>query len=1197
MPLVDVKGVHVNFPFDPYDCQVAYMEKVIECLQKNVNGILESPTGTGKTLSLLCSSLAWLQDKKAQVELNRQANISSLMGDNGSLQNNQIEALKKSLESTTGMTWGGSEFAVPKIIYASRTHSQLTQAVQELKRSAYNTVKVSVIGSREQLCIHEQVRKEMSNATKVHMCRAKVAARTCFYFNHFEEIKRNSEPRQLVGDVVDIEDMVRFGEKQRVCPYYIAKELKSDADIIFMPYNYLLDAKSRKAHGVEVQGNIIIFDEAHNLEKICEDSSSFDLSPADLATAIEELNRLGEKLFEMAKNEETSLVEMTDSSAMPEPEFTLEDVLRLKSTFKQLEEEIDKIEVPNKEKGLTKPGVFIFELLSKVNIAFETKNFLLDLLDKIISYVTSDSTGMGFHSKGAGLTKMADILRVVFSREVPDGGSVYQLQQMLAKAYKVHVQPLQPNKKKKIDSWATPAVTDKTGKTLSYWCFSPGHSMLDLTAHGVKCVILTSGTLSPLESFSSEMQIPFPVTLENPHVIDKHQVWVGTLNKGPDGVGLNSNYQTRFNENYQASLGKALVNFARVVPNGLLVFFPSYPVMEKCIENWQQNGVYNSITQYKPLLVEPRGKQAFSDVMEEFYEKINDPALNGAIFVAVCRGKVSEGLDFADNNGRAVIITGLPFPPRMDPKVMLKMQFLDESRGKQGFKTLSGQEWYRQQASRAVNQAVGRVIRHRKDYGAILLCDERFAGESAIRQLPVWVRPQVKKYDVFGRALRDMIVFFKTAEQTLPVPDKKPNRAGGSASASGCQGAHFLPTVHRQGPTPSLTKARSVPEHVPSLCQSSAEEETNLAKLKIQYEGGPSTVSGNSNKKNLLDALKTSEIGESQNYELNDKSAFKQPNPMMKKMPSKKKIVIKKRDSESMSPSALVQNSSGSVMEVSSSVTNSHLQSAENYILEVKRCLDKESYVTFSKALGMYKKTGQLSQAVGVMAGLFTENPQDYHLFRKFYRFVRHKDKKEFDSVCKELTGEGCGYKPEDAVPKKRTQSHASNQPEKRQRTDATGCVLQPVTTIGSNVQSEKSSKFASNDLSCLTLNSGSGDDITQSVKCATHDDITKSVKCEKLGTDPQGSSVEKISERLKDVTGPLDIRSPNSDNSGYTCCKCQCDARVPFQSACDHVCCFKCWKEVFNDLDKTCPACGVRVRRRNLKRLLFPGRADELPG
>lgn len=38
---------------------------------------------------------------------------------------------------------------------------------------------------------------------------------------------------------------------------------------------------------------------------------------------------------------------------------------------------------------------------------------------------------------------------------------------------------------------------------------------------------------------------------------------------------------------------------------------------------------------------------------------------------------------------------------------------------------LSGEEWYVQQAARAVNQAVGRVIRHQHDYGAIILCDER----------------------------------------------------------------------------------------------------------------------------------------------------------------------------------------------------------------------------------------------------------------------------------------------------------------------------------------------------------------------------------------------------------------------------------------------------------------------------------------
>jgi regulator of telomere elongation helicase 1 len=43
---------------------------------------------------------------------------------------------------------------------------------------------------------------------------------------------------------------------------------------------------------------------------------------------------------------------------------------------------------------------------------------------------------------------------------------------------------------------------------------------------------------------------------------------------------------------------------------------------------------------------------------------------------------------------------------------------------------LSGHEWYRQQASRAVNQAIGRVIRHRHDYGAVFLCDHRYRRHS-----------------------------------------------------------------------------------------------------------------------------------------------------------------------------------------------------------------------------------------------------------------------------------------------------------------------------------------------------------------------------------------------------------------------------------------------------------------------------------
>lgn len=55
--------------------------------------------------------------------------------------------------------------------------------------------------------------------------------------------------------------------------------------------------------------------------------------------------------------------------------------------------------------------------------------------------------------------------------------------------------------------------------------------------------------------------------------------------------------------------------------------------------------------------------------MHEFYDKVDDSRFKGSIFFAVCRGKVSEGLDFANNNGRAVVITGLPYPAAMDPHV------------------------------------------------------------------------------------------------------------------------------------------------------------------------------------------------------------------------------------------------------------------------------------------------------------------------------------------------------------------------------------------------------------------------------------------------------------------------------------------------------------------------------------------------
>ena len=138
-------------------------------------------------------------------------------------------------------------------------------------------------------------------------------------------------------------------------------------------------------------------------------------------------------------------------------------------------------------------------------------------------------------------------------------------------------------------------------------------------------------------------------------------------------------------------------------------------------------------------------------------------------------------------------MTGIPFAPYLDPKIKLKREYLDAIRsavamkpsGEGGFgatndgygsgkdaiqslsspATLSGADWYSQQAHRAVNQAVGRVIRHRSDYGSILLLDSRFEEARNQIGLSKWVRPYIEKDSGIGAAIGSLVNFFRVAKE------------------------------------------------------------------------------------------------------------------------------------------------------------------------------------------------------------------------------------------------------------------------------------------------------------------------------------------------------------------------------------------------------------------------------------------------
>eukprot|EP01052_Picozoa_sp_SAG31_P018410 SAG31_NODE_1302_length_8900_cov_4.460857_8_plen_155_part_01 len=149
-----LRGVAVDFPFRAYEPQLRYMEAVIESLQRGANALLESPTGTGKTLCLLCASLAWQKNQRQHV----------LATDKSQLAQQSPNLL--------------SQPAACKIIYASRTHSQLQQVVRELKlatRGGKYSPSICVLGSRDQTCVHPEVRK-MRGAQQKNACAALCAA-------------------------------------------------------------------------------------------------------------------------------------------------------------------------------------------------------------------------------------------------------------------------------------------------------------------------------------------------------------------------------------------------------------------------------------------------------------------------------------------------------------------------------------------------------------------------------------------------------------------------------------------------------------------------------------------------------------------------------------------------------------------------------------------------------------------------------------------------------------------------------------------------------------------------------------------------------------------------------------------------------------------------------------------------------------
>lgn len=695
----------ILFPFEPYETQRLYAESVIEALTKKQNAILESPTGTGKTLSLLCSTLGWLQ------------------------------------------TQGGLKTTV---YYTSRTHMQLSQAAKELKKTAYSRVPAIVIGSRAQMCLNDEVKNQGGDHLINRACRNAITKNACSYHSNYEQKLEALD----FDSVTDIEDLIQHGRSKQLCPYYASKKIaESKATVIFMPYNYLIDPSLRKSEQLKLDNSIVIFDEAHNIESVLKDAVSGNFSKGCLKAIEESCRALPSKLSDaltrenfgisrfrsVAKESSDVVDEFSKKKRRVEKEEKVNPIeeLAAKLTSDKLRRVADCVEALSKEVltsmivGQVVTAEKVLYLMKTCGVYYGTSSEIMTSLDSMSSFwsiagVMSPTTVARYVS---ALTNLSQFVSFLFPEECV---TETRLNEHFKKLDKFYAAFLEGNfeasivlQKGTLKDW-----------TLHLWCLHPAvgikRVISDYTINGPRSMIITSGTLAPLHSIEKELEVSFPIKQEFQHIIDENQFKILVLGESPTGYSLKSNFEESSKDEYKIALGKTLLPIFKVLPYGTLVFFPSYRTLDRAIKFWREKStIWRDMMSGSTIFIESKTQDSFKNDVSSYRRKINQ---NGrAVFFGVCRGKLSEGVNLEGNYCRTVILTGLPFPSATDPKVKATRKF-HERRGDTG-----GNTWYSQQMTRALNQTIGRVIRSKTDFGALILCDPRFTQYRYT--LSEWAKP------------------------------------------------------------------------------------------------------------------------------------------------------------------------------------------------------------------------------------------------------------------------------------------------------------------------------------------------------------------------------------------------------------------------------------------------------------------------
>jgi chromosome transmission fidelity protein 1 len=690
-----------------------------------------------------------------------------------------------------------------RVLYCSRTHSQLAQVVGEVRKTTFGEhISVVSLAGRKQLCVNDDVRSLASTERVNEACldlqtkakkgtepgdgqgknnggvrntggprgkRIKGGGRCPFHKASDEEQLRS---RQAVADRIlveplDVEEIASLGRREGCCAYYATRGALSDAQLILLPYASLLHAGTRESLGISLHRSVVIVDEAHNLLDTINDTHSVTLTARQLSEVSAQLAQYAERYHARLK---------------PPNRLCVQQLLHV---IRQLRAALLTAVAGGGREG----SAMCKEKIVRMN------SFLCSLnIDHLNLYrLQAFCDGSQIAKKLRGFTDaQAQASRADAHSEAARGSlhGVIRVLEALTNVdadarVLVHIERRESASEQVEGDGPKAASGMVDASWLRVLHLNPAvhFSRVLSEAHSI---VLAGGTMQPFADLEQQIFHSLPPgrlrTCSFGHIVPPANLMPVVLSKGANGVPMQFTFASRAEPRLMDELGRALLALCADVPDGVVVFVPSFGYEEQLVAHFKKNGSWRQMGALKKLFREPRESADLDRVLKAYSATIDanfaasptgdggtDGGPRGALLLSVVGGKMSEGINFADGLGRCVVMVGMPFANPSELTLQERMAHLDQMQGEG-----SGREYYTNLCMKAVNQSIGRAIRHIGDYATIVLVDARFAKGAVRRRLPTWIGDQLRTPDTFDEVAAAVRGFFASrASEQLATEERR----------------------------------------------------------------------------------------------------------------------------------------------------------------------------------------------------------------------------------------------------------------------------------------------------------------------------------------------------------------------------------------------------------------------------------------